>query len=148
MNGLQPNVFQMNDFVVNGDATGAPVKHVAPVGEPPVATFAVGVVTLADASVVVVKSLVAARADRAAAGGTESLGNGNTDNASSAQEAGRWLNRAENSHQPFRRRQRAMPRFRQMHTPQKFCSARTSVHNHFDQARHLIGRQDYNVKRP
>jgi len=33
------------------------------------------------------------------------------------QETGRWLNnRAENSHQPFRRRERAMLRFRRMHT--------------------------------
>ena len=34
-----------------------------------------------------------------------------------AQKTGRWLNyRAENSHQPFRRRERAMLRFRRMHT--------------------------------
>ncbi len=33
------------------------------------------------------------------------------------QETGHWLNnRAENSHQPFRRRERAMPRFRRMRT--------------------------------
>ncbi len=40
------------------------------------------------------------------------------------QETGRWLNnRGENSHQPFRRRERAMLRFRQMRTLQKFASA-------------------------
>ena len=39
------------------------------------------------------------------------------------QEAGRRLNnRAENSHQPFRRRERAMQRFRSMKTLQKFSS--------------------------
>ena len=44
---------------------------------------------------------------------------GNTDR----QEVGRWINnRAENSHQPFRRRQRAMLRFRRMKTLQKFAS--------------------------
>ncbi len=37
------------------------------------------------------------------------------------QEVGRWLNnRAENSHQPFRRRERAMQRFRSAKTLQKF----------------------------
>ncbi|MDB5395098.1 MAG: transposase [Rhodospirillales bacterium] len=41
------------------------------------------------------------------------------------QEVGRWLNnRAENSHQPFRRRERPMLRFRRMKTLQKFSSAR------------------------
>ena len=40
------------------------------------------------------------------------------------QEVGRRLNnRAENSHQPFRRRERAMQRFRSMKTLQKFSSA-------------------------
>ena len=39
------------------------------------------------------------------------------------QEIGRWANnRAENSHPPFRRRARAMLRFRQMKTLQKFAS--------------------------
>jgi putative transposase len=38
-------------------------------------------------------------------------------------EVGRRLNnRAENSHQPFRRRERAVQRFRSMKTPQKFSS--------------------------
>jgi putative transposase len=39
------------------------------------------------------------------------------------QETGRWLNnRAENSHQPFRRRERAMLRFRRMRSLQKFVA--------------------------
>ena len=57
-------------------------------------------------------------------------------------EMGRWLNnRAENSHLPFRRRERAMLRFRQMKSLQKFASAHANVHNHFNLERHLIDRQ-------
>jgi putative transposase len=53
-------------------------------------------------------------------------------------EMGRWLNnRAENSHLPFRRRDRAMLRFRRMHTLQKFASVHASVRNHFPTERHL-----------
>ena len=49
------------------------------------------------------------------------------------QETGRWLNnRAENSHLPFRRRERAMLRFRQMRSLQKFVAVHASVHNHFN----------------
>jgi putative transposase len=48
--------------------------------------------------------------------------------------AGGWINnRAENSHQPLRRRERAMLRFRQMQTQQKFAAVHGSVHNHFNQ---------------
>ncbi len=55
-----------------------------------------------------------------------------------AQEFGRWLNnRAENSHQPFRRRDAAMAEFRDMKTLQKFTSVHASIHNHFNQDRHL-----------
>jgi putative transposase len=43
---------------------------------------------------------------------------------------GRLNNRAENSHQPFRRRERAMLRFRSMKTLQKFSSVHAQVHNH------------------
>jgi putative transposase len=40
------------------------------------------------------------------------------------QECGRWLNnRAENSHQPFRRREGAMAKFRDIRTLQKFAAA-------------------------
>jgi len=64
------------------------------------------------------------------------------------QEVGRWANnRAENSHQPFRRRERAMLRFRQMKTLQKFSSVHASVHNLFNQDRHLISRDDYKARR-
>jgi len=51
----------------------------------------------------------------------------------SRQETGRWLNnRAENSHQLFRRRELAMMRFRKMRSLQKFATAHASVHNHFN----------------
>src|SRR5271156_4338447 len=46
-------------------------------------------------------------------------------------EVGRRLNnRAENSHQPFRRREGEMQRFRSTKTPQKFSSVHAQVHNH------------------
>ena len=49
------------------------------------------------------------------------------------QETGRWKNnRAENLHLPFRRRERAMQRFRSMRTLQKFVAVHASVHNHFN----------------
>ena len=64
------------------------------------------------------------------------------------QEVGRWANnRAENSHQPFRRRERAMLRFRRMKTLQKFSSVHASVHNHFNQERHLTSRETYKTNR-
>ena len=45
--------------------------------------------------------------------------------ASDRQETGRWLNnRAENSHLPFRRRERAMLRFRRMRSLKTFASSR------------------------
>src|SRR5450631_3258670 len=64
------------------------------------------------------------------------------------QEVGRGLNNhAENSHQPFRRRERAMQRFRSMKTLQKFSSVHAQVHNHFNQERHLVTRQAYKQRR-
>ena len=69
---------------------------------------------------------------------------GNTDK----QEVGRWINnRAENSHQPFRRRERAMLRFRRMKTLQKFSSVHAVFHNLFNQDRHLISRDRYKAQR-
>jgi putative transposase len=60
---------------------------------------------------------------------------------------GRLNNRAENSHQPFRRRERAMHRFRSMKTLQKFSSVHAQVHNQFNQERHLVTRQVYKQRR-
>jgi putative transposase len=63
-------------------------------------------------------------------------------------EVGRRLNnRAENSHQPFRRRERAMQRFRNLKTLQKFSSVHAQVHNQFNQERHLVTRQVYKQRR-
>ena len=60
------------------------------------------------------------------------------------QECGRWLNnRAENSHQPFRRREGAMSKFRDVKTPQKFASIHASIHNHFNLERHLFPRKTF-----
>ncbi|MEG3168426.1 DDE-type integrase/transposase/recombinase [Sphingomonas sp. LB3N6] len=60
------------------------------------------------------------------------------------QEVGRWANnRVENSHLSFRRRERAMLRFRRMTTLQKFASVHANIHNHFNLERHLIDRQTY-----
>ncbi len=64
------------------------------------------------------------------------------------QETGRWLNnRGENSHQPFRRRERAMQRFRRMRSLQKFVSIHASVHNQFNQERHLYSRDNFKLNR-
>ena len=64
------------------------------------------------------------------------------------QETGRWLNnRAENSHRPFRRRERAMAKFRSAKSLQKFASIHYSVHNHFNQERHLHSRENFKLNR-
>jgi putative transposase len=64
------------------------------------------------------------------------------------QETGRWLNnRAENSHLPFRRRERAMLRYRRTRTLQKFVSVQASVHNHFNQERNLYSRAKFKLNR-
>ena len=63
-------------------------------------------------------------------------------------EMGRYLNnRVENSHLPFRRRERAMQRFRQMKSLQKFASVHASFHNHFNSERHLVDRQTFKDRR-
>lgn len=60
----------------------------------------------------------------------------------------RWLNnRAENSHLPFQRRERALLRFRRMRTLQKFALVHASVHNHFPTERHLENRDAYKQTR-
>ncbi len=65
-----------------------------------------------------------------------------------SQECGRWLNnRAENSHQPFRRREGAMAKFRDMKTLQKFAAVHASIHNNFNQNRHLNRRDIFKQNR-
>ena len=64
------------------------------------------------------------------------------------QETGRWVNnRAENSHLPFRRRERAMLRFRRVQTLQKFVSIHASIQNHFNKERHLYSRTNFKLNR-
>jgi putative transposase len=64
------------------------------------------------------------------------------------QETGLWANnRAENSHLPFRRRERAMLRFRRMRSLQKFASVHASISNHFNQERHLYSRANFKKNR-
>ena len=70
------------------------------------------------------------------------LGNGQK------QEIGRWANnRVENSHLPFRRRERAMLRFRQMKSLQKFASIHANLHNHFNLERHIVDRKTFKARR-
>ena len=60
----------------------------------------------------------------------------------------KWKNnRAENSHQPVRRRERAMAKFRDMKTLQKFAAAHASIHNHFNHDRHLNRRDIFKQNR-
>jgi len=64
------------------------------------------------------------------------------------QETGRWQNnRAENSHLRFRRRERAMQRFRSMRSLQKFAAVYSSVCNHFNQERALYSRDNFKANR-
>ena len=64
------------------------------------------------------------------------------------QVTGRWLNnRAEISHQPFRRRERAMAKFRRAKSLQKFAAVHASVHNHFNQERRLYSRKNFKLNR-
>jgi putative transposase len=67
---------------------------------------------------------------------------------SGKQAVGRWANnREENSHLPFRRRERAMLRFRRIGCLQKFASVHANVQNHFNSQRHLVYRPTYKALR-
>lgn len=60
----------------------------------------------------------------------------------------KWANnRAGNSHQPLRRRERSMQRFRSLATLKKFIGIHSQIHNYFNHERHLIRRSDYKVAR-
>ena len=64
------------------------------------------------------------------------------------QETRRWPNnRAENAHQPFRRREGAMARFRGIKTLRKFASVHASVHHHFNHQRYLNRRDIFQPAR-
>jgi putative transposase len=63
-------------------------------------------------------------------------------------EMGRWLNgRVENSHLPFRRRERAMSLCRRMRMLQKFASVHASVYNQCPTERHLQNCDTYKQAR-
>jgi putative transposase len=71
-----------------------------------------------------------------------------TPGAAGKRETGRWLNnRAENSHQPFRRRERAMLRFRRMRSLQKFAALHGPTHDHVNSERTLVNRQSFKDRR-
>jgi putative transposase len=53
---------------------------------------------------------------------------------------GRKNNRVENSHQPVRRRERKMQRFKSAGSAQQFLSVHSSIYNLFNIQRHLISR--------
>jgi putative transposase len=73
---------------------------------------------------------------------TNVIGNG------ANREYGRWLNnRAENSHQPFRRREGATAWSRDIETLQKYASAHASIHNHFNLDRQLNRRETFKRNR-
>jgi len=57
-------------------------------------------------------------------------------------DTGRWKNnRAENSHQPLRQRERRMKRFKSPGSAQRFLSIHAAVYNVFNVQRHLISRR-------
>ena len=57
-------------------------------------------------------------------------------------DTGRWKNnRAENSHQPLRQRERRMKRFKSAGSAQRFLSIHAAVYNVFNLQRHLISRR-------
>jgi transposase-like protein len=61
---------------------------------------------------------------------------------------GRWKNnRAENSHQPTRRRERKMQRFKSAGSAQKFLSTHAAAYNTFNVQRHLTSAQTHRLLR-
>ncbi|EIM31199.1 hypothetical protein MicloDRAFT_00001890 [Microvirga lotononidis] len=60
----------------------------------------------------------------------------------------RYLNnRCEVSHQPSRRRERHMRRFKSVQHAQQFLSIHTPIHNHFQVHRHRLSANEYRVTR-
>ena len=64
------------------------------------------------------------------------------------QKTGRWPNnRAEYSHLPFRRIERAMLRFRRIRSLPKFAAVHSSIYNHFNQERSLSTQPNFKLNR-
>jgi putative transposase len=59
----------------------------------------------------------------------------------------RQNNRAENSHQPVRRRERKMQRFKSAASAQRFLSTHAAVYNLFNTQRHLVSRRTFRTYR-
>ena len=58
----------------------------------------------------------------------------------------RYLNRAENSHQPTRQRERAMKRFKSSRHAQRFLSAFSGISAHFRPRRHLLSATEWRTE--
>jgi putative transposase len=56
-------------------------------------------------------------------------------------------NRAENSHQPVRQRERKMQRFKSARSAQRFLSMHAAVHSTFNLQRHLVSRSTLRIFR-
>ena len=59
----------------------------------------------------------------------------------------RQNNRAENSHQAVRRRERKMQRFKLARSAQRFLSMHAAIHNTFNLQRHLVSRATLRIFR-
>jgi len=59
----------------------------------------------------------------------------------------RQNNRAENSHQAVRRRERKMQRFKSARSAQRFLSMHAAIHNTFNLQRHLVSRATLRIFR-
>jgi putative transposase len=59
----------------------------------------------------------------------------------------RMNNRAENSHQVVRRRERKLQRFKSARSAQRFLSMHAAIHNTFNLQRHLVSRSTLRIFR-